>query len=112
MHRSWAPRHFLLTVLGALLVAGSTAPAASAGASRYASPGGSGAACASASPCSIATAVAGAAKGDEVIVAPGDYHLKATIVTPPLITVHGAAGKPRPRLLFSGVGQEGVRVVS
>jgi hypothetical protein len=101
----------LLSVLGTLAAAASTAPAASAATQRYASPNGSGD-CSSASPCSITKAVEGASGGDEVIVAPGDYPLTATLKTPYPITIHGAAGQPRPRLLFSGLGQQGLWVVA
>ena len=96
----------LLVVLGASLV---SASAASAATQRHAGPtGGDGGACTSADPCSIRTAVEGAASGDEVIVAPGDYPLTATLSDAAPITIHGVAGRPRPRLLFSGAGQEGL----
>jgi hypothetical protein len=99
-------RRWLLTVLGALVAVASIAPAASA-AQRYASPTGSGPEpCSSASPCSITEAVEAAGGGDEVIVAPGDYPLTAMLQTPYAITIHGVAGQPRPRLLFSGAGQQ------
>jgi hypothetical protein len=102
----------LLTVLGALLAAASIAPAASAAAQRYAGPTGSGTACSSASPCPIKEAVEAASGGDEVIVAPGDYTLTTTLKTPYAITIHGVAGQPRPRLLFSGLGQQGLWVIA
>lgn len=92
----------LLTILGALAAAASTAPGASAATQRYASPTGSGTACSSAGPCSITQAITGAINGDEVIVAPGDYPVTGTLSATG-VTIHGVAGEPRPRLLFSGV---------
>jgi hypothetical protein len=44
-----------------------------------------------------------------VILNPGDYALSATLEAD-YITMHGVAGQPRPRLLFSGAGQQGLRV--
>jgi hypothetical protein len=110
MLTSRTTRFALLTVLGAVLAAATITASASAAAQRYAGPTGSGTACSSASPCSITDAVKGAGWGDEVIVAPGDYTLTATLKTPFPITVHGVAGQPRPRLLFSGLGQQGLWV--
>jgi hypothetical protein len=104
-------RRWLLTAAGTLLVAASVTSSASAATERYASPNGSGSACTSASPCSVTQAVNAAALGDEVIVAPGDYALTTPLKTASKIVIHGVAGQPRPRLLFSG-GQEGLRVTS
>ena len=86
-------------VVGALLVG---AGSASAAVSRYASPSGSGTACTSADPCSLTQAVGGTGAGDEVIVAPGDYSLSQVVLSAVGVTVHGVAGKPRPRLLVAG----------
>jgi hypothetical protein len=108
MNISRKSRICLLTTLGALLAAGSTTPAASAATQRYASPTGSDPACSAASPCSIGQAITGAASGDEVIVSPGDYSLTATLDDPAPITIHGVTGQPRPRLQFSGQGQQGL----
>ena len=91
----------LLSVLGALGVAASLAPVASAATQRYASPTGAGTACTSASPCSITQAITAASADDELIVNPGDYPLTATLKDPAQITIHGVAGQPRPRLLFN-----------
>jgi hypothetical protein len=103
----------LLSVLGAALVGASIPAAASAATQRYASPTGSGPEpCASASPCAIKQAVEAANAGDEVIVAPGDYPLAATLTAPSQITIHGVAGQPRPRLRFSGAGQDGLHIQS
>jgi hypothetical protein len=101
----------LITFVAAAAAAASFASSASAATQRYATPAGSGTACTSASPCSIVTAVEGGKLDDEVIIAPGDYHLTATLQTPMRMTIHGVAGKPRPRLLFSGASQTGLRVV-
>src|SRR5690242_12584737 len=98
----------LLPIFGTLVIA----PSASAAAARYASPNGSGTACTSASPCSITQAVNAAGVGAEVIVGPGDYALTETLQTVSGNAVHGVAGQPRPRLLFSGLNQFGIRVVS
>jgi hypothetical protein len=110
MLTSRTSRLALLSVLGTLAAAASTAPAASAATQRYASPNGSGD-CSAASPCSIKQAVEGASGGDEVIVTPGDYTLTATLKTPYTMTIHGVAGQPRPRLLFTGLGQQGLQVI-
>jgi hypothetical protein len=91
----------LLTTAGVIVAASSTAAVASA-AQRYASPAGSGTACIAANPCTIRQAIEGASKNDEVIVTPGDYPLTATLATPIALNIHGVAGQPRPRLLFSG----------
>ena len=111
MHISRTSRLAVLAVLAALAATASIAPAASAAAQRYASPAGGGS-CSSASPCSITQAISGASAGDEVIVNPGDYPLAATLSAPSQITIHGVAGQPRPRLRFSGAGQDGLRVQS
>lgn len=97
----------LLSVVCTLVGAAAAAPGASA-AQRYASPGGSGPDCSSAVPCKITQAVGNALPGDEVIVNPGKYSLTATLPTPATITIHGVAGQPRPRLVFSGASQYGV----
>ena len=107
MLKSRTSRVALLSVVGALAAATSTAPAASAASQRYASPTGSGD-CSSASPCKITQAVSGAKAGDEVIVTPGDYTVTSSLVAPAQITIHGVAGNPRPRLMFSGQGQSGL----
>ena len=109
MLRSRTSRRALLTLVVAVGAAASSVSAASA-AQRYASPAGAGTACSSASPCGITEAIPGAATGDEVIVSPGDYPLTATLTDSSQITIHGVAGEPRPRLLFSGPGQNGLRL--
>jgi hypothetical protein len=102
MHRSRTSRLTLLVVLAGPLAAAAIPAAASAATQRYASPTGSGAACSSASPCSVREAVEAASSGDEVVVAPGDYPLTTPgLSAGPGITVHGVAGQPRPRLLFN-----------
>jgi hypothetical protein len=104
MLRSRTCRLSLLTLVAAVGAAASTAPAASAATQRYASPAGSDPACSSASPCSLTQAITGASTGDEVIVNPGDYPVTAVLSDPAPITIHGAAGQPRPRLVFTGGG--------
>jgi hypothetical protein len=99
----------LLTLVGAGLAGATLAQPASAVTQRYASPAGSGTDCSSADPCSIREAVEDAVTGDEVIVNPGDYPLTTTLQVPAPITIHGVAGEPRPRLMFSG-GPEGLRL--
>src|SRR5690348_17154426 len=89
----------LLMVLGAVFAPISSATAAQ----RYASPNGAGI-CAAADPCAIKQAVEGAGPGDEVIVNPGDYPLSGPIHAAKPVTIHGLAGQPRPRLLFTAGG--------
>jgi hypothetical protein len=109
MLRRPTSRLSLRIVLGTLVAMTIVAPAASADTQRYAGPAGADAAdCSPANPCSITKAVAGASAGDEVIAAPGDYQLTATLATPAMITIRGVAGQPRPRLRFSGAGQQGL----
>jgi len=84
------------------------ASSAAAATQRYASPTGSGTACTAAAPCSVAQSIGGAVAGDEVIISPGDYSLTATVFDPAEITIHGVAGMPRPRLMFSGPNQSGL----
>ena len=95
------------TALVAIVLCVLALPAHALGAERYADPDGVGGACTSASPCSLATAVNSAAAGDEVIVLPGEY---GTVGTPtaqtigtnePNVTIHGAEGQPRPRIVFA-----------
>jgi hypothetical protein len=47
-------------------------------------------------------AIDGAKAGDEVIVNPGDYPLATTLFVPTQVTMHGVAGRPRPRLVLTG----------
>jgi hypothetical protein len=110
MYSSRGSRLALLTVLAGVVAAASIAPNASAATQRYASPTGTGTACTSPSPCNIRDAVGGAITGDEVIVNPGDYPLTETLFSFKKITIRGIAGRPRPRLLFSGPGQDGLRL--
>ncbi len=102
MLRSRTRRLFLLTVVGGALGAAALSPSAWAATQRYASPGGAGTDCSAAVPCKITTAVQGAHAGDEVILNPGDYAMFDDVVDPAPITIHGVAGQPRPRLLFTG----------
>jgi hypothetical protein len=72
---------------------------------RYASPAGAGD-CSQPSPCDLKAAIEGAADGDEVILAPGDYGspdvpLLSQITATTAIDIHVAAGAPRPRIFSS-----------
>jgi hypothetical protein len=109
MIASHTSRLAFLSVLAALVTVASASPAASAAAQRYASPAGDGSDCSAAHPCTIRGAIGPAVAGDEVIVAPGDYSLTGnTLFVNAPVTIHGVAGQPRPRLLFSGPGQFGM----
>lgn len=110
MLSSRTSRVALLTLVAAAGAAASSVPVASAATQRYASPAGAGSKCSPTEPCDIAQAIWGAGTGDEVIVNPGDYPLTATLTEGNQITIHGVAGQPRPRLLFSGPGQNGLRL--
>jgi hypothetical protein len=80
-------------------------PACALGAARYAAPGGGAAAgCPQASPCSLATAITGAAADDEVVVTPGTYAVASRIESTMPLNVHGIPGQPLPRI----VGASGV----
>jgi hypothetical protein len=92
-----------VVVAGALLLVAPTAWATP----RYASPGAVGD-CVT-SPCDLEIAIEGAADGDEVIVAPGDYGSAASplvsqIIASSAIAVHGAVGAPRPRIFSVAAG--------
>jgi hypothetical protein len=88
-----------IAVPAALLLAAASASAAQ----RYASPAGSGSACAQGAPCDLQTAVDGSNAGDEVIVDPGDYNAIAATIGPfnGNTYVHGVSGQPAPRLHFT-----------
>lgn len=86
-------------VVGALVAQAGLAAPAQAAAVRYVSPSGTGTACSSTVPCSLATGVGSAASGDEVVVASGTYDQGAAAVsnlTATNLSVHGVAGQPRP----------------
>ncbi len=107
----------LIQVAFGLAVVLALATAAPATATLYASPAGSTTdpLCAAAAPCSLVHAVTIAASGEEVIVAQGDYNVKAPVASsctgpfdPANATaalavgnryVHGQPGRPRPRLI-------------
>jgi hypothetical protein len=95
----------LLVPVIVVIAAAAGAPSASAATQRYASPDGGGTDCSAVQPCSITEAIPHASPGDEVIIQPGDYPLATTLSPPSDVTIHGVAGKPRPRLLFTGPGQ-------
>jgi hypothetical protein len=67
------------------------APAAQA-AQRYAAPAGGGSTCTQAAPCSLVTAVNGAAGNDEVIIGSGAYTLATPLAPPGAIDLHGVTG--------------------
>ena len=77
-----------------------SAPALAA--QRYATPSGTAVACTQATPCSLATAIEGAAKGDEVIVEPGSYGTSETPLSAAIesgtedLDVHGVDSAPGP----------------
>ncbi len=73
---------------------------------RFASPAGAGSCATVDAPCSFPTAMLGAASGDEIILAPGDYGSELSPITADVysygaLDVHGAAGQPRPRIFSS-----------
>jgi hypothetical protein len=105
-------RWILVGMVGVVLGA---APAARANTPRYASVGGNGTACTSATPCSIVEAINGDATNpvharDEVIVAPGTYGGGGVPLTAELrgpdapLTIHGVAGSPRPVIVSKSIG--------
>jgi hypothetical protein len=110
-------------VVPALLVsalvaqAGLASPARAAG-QRYASPTGTGTACTSVAPCSLATAVNNASSSTEVILASGTYEMGGTGLAnnQSSVNVHGVAGAPRPVINTSAntglqlSGSSGVKV--
>jgi hypothetical protein len=104
----------VLTLVGAGLAAVTLVSTASAAEQRYASPGGAGTDCSSAAPCSLREAVEGVdpLKENEVIVAPGDYYLPSALEALYPMTIHGVTGQPRPRLLFNGLGQDGLVILN
>ncbi|MCW3065777.1 MAG: hypothetical protein JWN32_2949 [Solirubrobacterales bacterium] len=108
-------RWILVGTVGLVLAA---APAARANTPRYASVGGNGTACTSATPCSISEAINGDATynpvqpHDEVVVEPGTYGGGGVALTSELrgppgvpLTIHGVAGSPRPVIVSSSIGR-------
>ena len=93
-------------------VAVAAIPSAASAAQRYASPAGAGAGCTSDKPCSLTSAIKIAGLDDELILSPGDYPLTQTVEDPARITIRGVAAQPRPRLLFSGANQQGLRLMN
>lgn len=83
-------------------------PAAAQAAQRYAAPSGSsGNPCTQSSPCDLATAIGGAASGDEVIVGSGDYGSSGSPLTSTIsssaanLDIHGPAATDKPRIFIS-----------
>jgi hypothetical protein len=91
-------RRFLAPLATLLLLA---VPTSAHAARRYATTNGSTTArdCAVTDPCRIDRAVNGAADGDEVIVAPGNYRLDAVLKANADIDLHGDADHAAPKLL-------------
>ena len=98
--------------LGAYLATATFAAMCLAGpagaATRYAAPdGGTGNDCSapdSTHACAIQRAITVAGTGDEVLLAPGTYDIASGVVVDRALTIAGAPGQPRPRL----VGRTGV----
>jgi hypothetical protein len=94
----------LLTAGVALLFAAAPASAAT----RYAAPAGSGGpnTCLDpATPCQLQHALVQADPGDEVVVQPGDYPTANTVQVGDRVDLHGVAGQPRPRIVYSGAAE-------
>ncbi|MBS1844717.1 MAG: hypothetical protein JST53_09900 [Actinobacteria bacterium] len=85
------------TVLRLAVIATLVAPTGALAAVRYAaSSGGTTPGCPQADPCSLATAISGAAADDEVVVAPGTYPVAGKIESTMPLSVHGIpAGRCR-----------------
>jgi|GEM_PF-3032147 len=96
------------TLAALMLALGAGAGQASA-AQRFASSGGSGTACSSATPCDIQQAVNGAVNGDEIVVNPGIYPLSTTLDENVALDIHGVAGMPMPQIQCNLAGNGCVR---
>src|SRR3954447_21355834 len=94
-------RRLALALITALLAA---PPAASAATTRYTTPSPDSVHnCVQAHPCDFKTAVDLSAGSDEVVVGPGTYGPSSTaVMADAAFSVHGAAGQPRPVLIFNG----------
>jgi hypothetical protein len=80
-------------------------------AQRYASPGGSGAVCSQAAPCSLKEAVTKAESDDEVIVGAGTYTSSEQLLTGEgvqRVNLHGDETGAMPRLIFNAHGTIGM----
>jgi hypothetical protein len=97
---SGSPTRLLFCVLSfaALLL---VLPAVSAGALRYAVPGGSGAEPCNPTPCTLQKAVNGAGDGDEVVVGAGTYKPTAEVEVDHAISVGGTPGAALPVVQIS-----------
>jgi hypothetical protein len=99
-------RHLRLALAAAAVVCLAAPISANAATTRYASPGGTGAAhCVEASaPCSIEDALKleNTASGDTVLLAPGTYEPSGTLEVLRRLTVSGEAGKPPPVIEAGG----------
>jgi hypothetical protein len=82
------------------LISIASAPAEAA--ERYASPPGSGSACAKETRCSLRIAVEDANTGDEVILGPGSYPVPVQFFPPASVSnlyIHGELDQPMPRIV-------------
>jgi hypothetical protein len=96
----WVPALAGLLVASALVAPG----VASAVTHRYAEPNGNGAEpCAQSDPCSIESAVTGAAPGAFVFLEAGTYNLDSTLAVGPGVWVQGIGGDPSDVILSSAV---------
>ena len=89
-------------LLAVILLALLTTPATAGAVERYADPDGSGVACTTDAPCTYADAVTLASGNDEVILLPGDHLTSSAASNTDPITVRGAVGQPRPRIIRTG----------
>src|SRR3712207_3215011 len=89
---------FTLSVLATLWVTAVSAQAAQ----RYASAASnSGGGCALATPCSLESAIEGAADNDDVIVLPGTYTVNSQIELTARVNLYGQPGQASPILVGS-----------
>lgn len=109
MFRVSKSRALIAVALSGLAVG--SVPSIASAAERHASPTGGGIGCTAALPCSLENALKIAVAGDEVIASPGEYALTDTLEDKANITLRGVPGRPRPRLLFSGPNQQGLRLM-
>ena len=100
-------------IVGSLLsiaVSAAISPAAATAGERWATPSSSRASgpCLAIDPCRLDVAITGAANGDDVILAPGDYVVAGPLEPSTKITLRGEAGKPRPTLIGAASLQSSV----
>src|SRR3954454_805434 len=84
------------------------APAMAVPADRFAEPGGNGAnPCAFSDPCSIETAVSGAASGDNVVPLGGTYNVSTSLQLPPDVDLQSGSGA-----VINSTGSPAIMVVA